>query len=70
MILESREKDQIAIQGEGWHLIFDRFLRGRRGLFNRGPYFSQNFSDLLGEASDIFINGLRVWFPGFYFDLP
>ena len=51
--------DQIAVQYEGWQLIFDGFFCVRRRLANRPPYLFQPLLNVARETRDVFVDCLR-----------
>jgi len=50
MVFESREVDQIAIQGEGRHFVADLFLCSGHRFSDRSPDSFENLLQVIGEA--------------------
>jgi hypothetical protein len=59
MLFERTKINQITIQSEGRHFIFDGFRGVWRRLPNRSSDLFQNLLHILWKAGDILIDGFR-----------
>jgi len=68
MVFESREVDQIAIQGEGRHFVADLFLCSGHRFSDRSPDFFENLLHFIGEACNVIVDAFRTGLLSFHAD--
>jgi hypothetical protein len=59
VVFEGGKINQISIQRESGHLIFDGFLRIRCRFSNRSPDLLQDFLNFWSKARNIFVDIFR-----------